>query len=100
VLYLGGILPSGVTVKRIDFKGSGQSVSVAAAVKGLDATASDEASRFVQQLQADEELKKHFGSVNLINLSRNAEEASLNLDLLLSFKKDASVGSPPKGAKK
>ncbi len=95
-MHLGSILPVDVTVRRVDHRGPGQSVVVAGSVKGLDAAASDVASKFVKQLQTDAVFQAHFASVTLTNLGRNAEEGSLNLELVFAFKKPDAKG----GAKK
>ncbi len=87
LVHLGEILPPGIFVRRVDFRGPGQSVSVIGVVPGLDAAASDVASNFVRQLQTDPVLGVHFESVSLTNLGRNVEESSLNLELVFTFKK-------------
>lgn len=91
LVRLGEILPPGVFVRRVDFRGPGQTLSVIAVVPGLDAAASDVASNFVGQLQADTDLAAHFQTIALTNLGRNAEEASLNLELVFTFKKAAAA---------
>ena len=87
LVHLGAILPPDVTVRRVDYRGPGQTVVLTGAVKGLDAAASDVASRFVKQLQSDRVITANFSSVALTNLGRNAEEASLNLELVFTFNK-------------
>lgn len=96
VLHLGSILPSGVSINRIDYRGPGQTVFVIGSVKGIDAAASDVASNFVKQLQGDAEFARHFGSIALTNLGRNADEGSLNLELVFSFKKPEVPKAPAK----
>ena len=96
LMHLGAILPVDVTVRRVDFRGPGQTLVLTGGVKGLDAAASDVASNFVKQLQTDPVFAEHFGSVTLTNLGRNAEEGSLNLELVFAFKKPDAKG----GAKK
>jgi Tfp pilus assembly protein PilE len=91
LVRLGEIMPPGVSVRRVDFRGPGQTISMVGIVPGLDAAASDVASNFVRLLQNDPELSKHFESVSLTNLGRNADEASLNLELVLTFKKPAAT---------
>jgi len=83
-LHLGQVLPPGVAVRRIDYRGG--VVTVGGAVRGLDAAASDVASGVVKQLQNDPVLAEIFSAVTLVNLGRNAEEASLNLELSFTFK--------------
>ena len=82
LIHLGTILPVG------------QTLVLTGSVKGLDATASDAASRFVKQLQTDEEFAKYFSSVDLTNLGRNVEEGSLNLELVFAFKKPEKAEKP------
>ena len=97
LFHLGTILPPDVMVRRVDFRGLGQTLVLSGSVKGLDATASDLASRFVKQLQTDAEFAKYFSSVELTNLGRNAEEGSLNLELVFAFKKpEAQKGDAKK----
>jgi hypothetical protein len=102
LMHLGLVLPPDVTVRRVDFRGLGQTVVLTGSIKGLDAAASDAAARFVKQLQSDAELAKYFTSIELTNLGRNAEAASLNLELVFSFKKPAVKPAAAKksGAKK
>lgn len=95
LLNLGAVLPPGVKVNRVDYRGPGQTVVLNGSVKGIDAAASDVASNFVKQLQERPEFTRYFGSVTLTNLGRNADEGSLNLELVLAFKKP----EPPKDAK-
>lgn len=95
VLHLGRTLPPDVSVRRVDFRGLAQNMMITGAVRGIDADASDVASNFVKQLQADPVLAAHFASISLTNLGRNAEEASLNLELAFTFKSPT-----PKGAAK
>lgn len=97
VLHLGEILPPGVTVRRIEFRGLAQNLLVSGSVSGLDAAATDVASNFAKQLQADPGLAKHFSTISITSLGRNAEEASLNLELAFIFKTDAA---PKGGAEK
>lgn len=87
LLHLGSVLPSDVRIGRVDFRGPGQTLVVHGSVKGLDAAASDVASNFVKQLQADAELATYFTSITLTSLGRNADEGSLNLELVFAFKK-------------
>lgn len=94
LIHLGTILPVDVMVRRVDFRGVGQTLVLTGSVKGLDATASDAASRFVKQLQTDEEFAKYFSSVDLTNLGRNVEEGSLNLELVFAFKKPEKAEKP------
>jgi hypothetical protein len=86
VLHLGKVLPSDVYVRRVDFRGLTQNVLVAASVKGLDASASDIASSFVQKLQADPFLLQHFSEINMTNIGRNVDEGNLNFELVFVFK--------------
>lgn len=96
IVRLGSVLPSGVTVSRIDYRGPGQTLLVGGAVKGIDAAASDVASNFVKQLQADVEFSRYFGSITLTNLGRNADQGSLNLELVFAFKKPDAKGAEKK----
>lgn len=94
--HLGSVLPPGVSVRRIDFRGPGQNVFLAGSVKGLDAAASDVASAFVKQLQADKVLANYFELVKLENIARNVDEGSLNVELVFAFKKPAVKGAAKK----
>lgn len=96
IIHLGAVLPPGVSARRIDFRGPGQTVLFAGSVKGLDAAASDVASNFVKQMQTDPVLSAHFASVTLTNLGRNADEGSLNLELVFAFKKPDAKGAVKK----
>jgi hypothetical protein len=87
LVHLGTINPLDVNVRRVDFRGPGQTLTILGAVRGLDAAASDVASQFVRQLQTDPVLKTHFEAISLTNLGRNVDEGSLNLELVFTFKK-------------
>jgi hypothetical protein len=84
VLHLGSMMPTGVAVRRIDYRGP--VVNVLGSVSGVDAAASDVATKFVKQLQTDPVLAEHFSGIVLTNIGRNTEEASLNLELVFTFK--------------
>lgn len=92
IIRLGSVLPSGVSINRVDYRGPGQTVLVTGSVKGIDAAASDVASNYVKQLQADPEFSRYFSSVTLTNLGRNADAGSLNLELVFVFKKPEVKG--------
>lgn len=96
LVHLGSVLPPGVSVRRIDFRGPGQNVFLAGSVKGLDAAASDVASAFVKQLQSDKVLANFFESVTLTNLGRNVDEGSLNVELVFAFAKADAKGAVKK----
>ena len=64
---------------------------------GIDAAAGDVASHFVKQLQSDAVLAQHFAAIELTNLGRNAQDASLNLELVFTFKGNPALKG---GAKK
>ncbi len=91
LLHLGKIMPPGVSVRRIDHRGVEQAVTVIGSVRGIDAAAGDVASNFVKQLQSDPALAEHFATIVLTNLGRNAEDSSLNLELVFTFKGNPAV---------
>jgi hypothetical protein len=97
ILHLGEIMPPGVAVRRIDHRGVDQAISLVGAVRGTDAAAGDVASNFVKQLQSDPALAQHFAAIELTNLGRNAQDSSLNLELLFTFKGNPALKG---GAKK
>ena len=96
LLHLGRILPADVSVRKVDYRGPGQTLVLMGAVKGLDAAASDVASRFVKQLQTDQTIKTSFASVDLTNIGRNVEEGNLNLELVFTFHKTDTKGAAKK----
>lgn len=98
VLRIGQILPTGVSIRRVDFKGPGKEILVTGSVEGLDSSASDIASSFVKLLQADEVLKKEIVSITMANLGRNVEEGALNMELIFTLK--PLPGSAVKGKAK
>lgn len=87
LMRLGSLLPNGVRISRVDFRGGANPITVSGSVKGLDTTANDVASQFVQTLQADEELKKTFATVTLTSLGRNAAEGNMGFELSFVPKK-------------
>lgn len=89
VMHLGSILPPNLSVRRIDFRGLNQNVLVTCSVKGLDASASDVVSSFVNQLRSDPDVVAHFSSVQMSNIGRNVEEGSLSVELVFTFKSNA-----------
>lgn len=97
LLHLGRVMPPGVSVRRVDHRGVEQAITIVGAVRGIDAAASDVASNFVKQLQSDQVLAQHFASIDLTNLGRNAEDSSLNLELVFTFKGNPAAKG---GAKK
>jgi hypothetical protein len=86
LMHLGSVLPRGVKVKRVDFRGVGQSINVSGSVRGLDAAASDVASEFVKTLQSDKDFAVHFPTITLTNLGRNVDEGNMNFELVFAFK--------------
>jgi hypothetical protein len=94
--HLGSVLPANVRIGRVDYRGLGQTVVVHGSVKGLDAAASDAASNFVEQLQQDAEFARYFPSITLTSLGRNADEGSLNLELVFAFPKPEVKKGPVK----
>lgn len=86
VLRVSQLLPVGVHLSRIDYRGPGKDILVGGSVEGIDSAASDIASAFVKTLQADEELKKDVTTITLANLGRNAEEGALNMEILFALK--------------
>jgi hypothetical protein len=97
LLHLGKIMPPGVAVRRVEHRGVEQAITLYGAVRGIDAAAGDVASSFVKQLQSDPVLAQHFAVVDLTNLGRNAQDASLNLELVFTFKGNPALKG---GAKK
>ncbi len=81
LMRLGSLLPNGVRINRVDFRGGGNPLTVSGSIKGVDTLANDVASAFVQTLQSDEELKKTFATVNLTSLGRNAAEGNMSFEL-------------------
>lgn len=100
ILHLGQILPPGVSVQDIEYRGPDQNVLVTGVVKGLDAAASDLASVFVKQLQSDPALAEHFRAIELGNIGRNVEEGTQNLYLVFTFKSNLPKGAKDAGKKK
>ncbi len=98
VMRIGQILPTGVSIRRVDYRGPGKDILVTGSVEGLDSSASDIASGFVKLLQSDEVLGKEIVSVTLANLGRNVEEGALNMELLFALK--PLPGSAVKGKAK
>lgn len=99
ILRLGEIMPAGVSIRRVDYRGPGKDILVTGSVEGLDSSASDVASGFVKLLQSDESLGKNIASVSLANLSRNVEEGALNLELLFALKPLPSAAAKGKAKK-
>ena len=95
-MHLGSILPRGVKVKRVDFRGAGQPINVTGSVRGLDAAASDVASEFVKTLQADKGFAVNFSAITLINLGRNVDEGNMNFELSFVFKPAAKEANAKK----
>jgi hypothetical protein len=96
IFHLGSTLPTGVTLKRIDYRGLVNGVALSAAVKGLDSAASELASSYVKQLQNDKVLAEHVASVTLTNLGRDLGTSTLNLELVLAFKTPAQKAAAKK----
>ncbi|MBC8010478.1 MAG: hypothetical protein H7067_10325 [Burkholderiales bacterium] len=86
VIRLGEVMPNGVKIRRIDYKGLGGGVVVAASVGGLDAKASSDVSAFVQLVQSDALLTRDFAVVTLTGLSRSAADGSMSFELSLTPK--------------
>jgi Tfp pilus assembly protein PilN len=84
LMHLGSILPHGVRIKRVDFRG--QVVNVSGSVRGLDAAASDVASEFVKTLQSDKDFAVHFSAITLRDLGRNVDDGNMNFELVFAFK--------------
>lgn len=92
LIHMAEILPQGVKVSRVDFRGTNEVVNLSGSILGLDASASDIASEYVKTLQADDMVKTHFSTVTLTNLGRNVAEGNMNFDLVLAFKKAPAAG--------
>ena len=99
MLRIGQIMPAGVSIRRIDYRGPGKDILVTGSVEGLDSSASDIASAFVKTLQSDTALSKDITSVALANLARNVEEGALNMELLFTLKPLPSVAAKGKAKK-
>ncbi len=87
LVHLASLMPKGVRSNRLNYRGVGQTISVAGTIDGLDAAASETASAFVNTLQNDETFRKMFSSINNSNLSRNTATNTLNFDLVFTFAK-------------
>jgi hypothetical protein len=90
--HLAKIMPTGVKLSRVDFRGTGEVVNLSGSVVGLDASASDIASSYIKILQADPAITEHFSGITLTNLGRNVTEGNMNFDIVLAFKKAPAPG--------
>lgn len=86
LLHLGSVLPKGVKIRRVDFRGVTQALNISGSVRGVDAAASDVASEFVKKLQADPVLASNFSSIVLTTLGRNVAEGNMGFELVFTFK--------------
>jgi hypothetical protein len=92
VIRLGEIMPTGVRIRRIDYKGLAGGVVVAASIGGLDAKASSDVSAFVQLVQSDAFLTRDFGVVTLTGLARSAADESMSFELAFTVKSSTKGG--------
>lgn len=99
IIRLGGVMPPGVKIRRVDYKGLGGGVVVAASVKGLDAKASDDVSDFVQIVQKDTALSRDFPVVTLTGLARSVADGAMSFELLFAPKPTPKPASKAGGAK-
>lgn len=86
VTHMGTILPNGVKINLVDFRGVGQTMNVSGNVRGLDASSSDIASNFIKLLQTDLVLSKDFSTITLTNLGRDVAQGNMSLELVFTFK--------------
>lgn len=86
VMRVGQVMPAGVKIRRIDYRGPGGGVVMAANVKGLDAAASDDVSAFVQLVKADPHLARDFPLVTLTGLARSVSDESMSFELAFAPK--------------
>lgn len=91
MVNLGSILPPGIVISRIDYRGPGSGMTMAATLKGLDADASDRVAEFVAKLQQNAYNKNIFNSISLTNLVRNVSDGALVFELMFTFR--TSVGA-------
>lgn len=97
LIELGALLPPGTKIRRIEYRGEKNGLTLVGTVEGLDADASDRASAFVQKLKDDKGLAKYFANITLASLGRNMSEGVLNFELNCSF---PVVAAPKPAAKK
>lgn len=96
IIRLGQILPPGVKIRRIEYKGVTAGLVVSASVGGLDAGASDEVSVFVQLVKSDAVLARDFPMVSLTGLpTRNVADNSMSFEMAFAPKPVAKPA--PKG---
>lgn len=90
LIHLASLMPGGVRAGRVEFRGTGQSITVTGSIDGQDAVASETANGFITSLQQDEDFKNIFSSISNSNLGRNATTGTLNFELIFTFKKPAA----------
>jgi hypothetical protein len=100
MVLMGEIIPSGIKVTKIDFKGINQNLMVSITVNGVDAGATDAASNYIKLLREDKQLTKHFSGITLAKLNRNTVAGNLNVELSLAFIKTTVTSVKPVNAKK
>lgn len=94
MINLGHLLPPGVIVGRVDYRGRNAGLTIAATLKGLDVDASDRVAEFVLKLQEDAYNKSNFSAISLTNLVRNVGDGALAFELMFTFKASASASKP------
>src|SRR5690606_22303262 len=91
VYHLGATLPSEVRIGAIEYRAAG--VNLSGSVRGAPEQASGMVTNYLEQLRKDPVLKQLFGEIELTNMSRNAAEESISMELVLKFP------APTKGKK-
>lgn len=99
IIRLGEVMPPGVKVRRIDYKGLGGGVIVAASVSGLDAKASNDVSAFVRLMQSDAFLTRDFPVVTLTGLARSVADESMGFELTFAPKPVVKPAAKPASPK-
>lgn len=91
VYHLGAMLPPEVRIGAIEYRAAG--VNLSGSVRGAPERASGLVTSYLEQLRQDPILKQIFGEIELTNMSRNAAEESISMELVLKFP------APTKGKK-
>lgn len=95
IIRMGEIMPAGVKIRRIEYKGLEGGVVVAANVSGLDASASDDVTAFVQLVKSDPILARDFPAVTIRGLARSVTDEAMSFELVFAPK--PIVKPAPKG---
>lgn len=96
MLRLGELMPPGLRINRVEFRGEASGVFVSASMVGADIAANDRVSSFERKLQQDTVWKGLFASITLTNLSRNVGEGISSFELNFTF----SAAAKPQGGNK